>query len=296
VKRFLQEYKMPNLTPNLKSNFAEFRAFEKKGWEDVAENWHRHFETVSRQSIKPLLENVGFTNTKNSRGKLLLDVATGPGYGASKAAELGVNARGIDFSAAQIIQAKTLHPGIKFNVGDAEQLPYSNNEFDAVIINFGLNHFSDPDLALKETLRVLKPGGHIAFTTWAKPPLSVGFELVESAIFKFGNPDAFLPAGPNYYRFSEPDEAIKTLKKVGFQTPKISIIQQTWQVDDGKKMLEAIETGTVRAGALLRAQTQSAKKKIVSMVCKESEEYRNKEFLDIPMPAVLASATKIISH
>jgi hypothetical protein len=31
-------------------------------------------------------------------------------------------------------------------------------------------------------------------------------------------------------------------------------------------------------------------------VCKESEEYRNKEFLDIPMPAVLASATKIISH
>ena len=291
---------MTNLTQQLKckfdTDFSEFRAFEKKGWEAVARNWHRHFETVSRQSIKPLLENVGFTDTKNSRCKLLLDVATGPGYGASKAVELGVNARGIDFSEAQIIQAKTLHPEIKFDVGDAEQLSYSNNEFDAVIINFGLNHFSDPDRALKEALRVLKPGGRIAFTTWAKPPLSIGFELVESAIFKCGNPDAFLPAGPNYYRFSDPVEAINTLKKVGFEAPKISIIPQIWQVDDGKQMLEAIETGTVRAGALLRAQTQRAKKKIVSIVCNEAEKYRKKEFLDIPMPAVLASAVKITSR
>lgn len=291
---------MSNLIPRHKTNsetdFTEFKAFEKKGWESVAQDWHNHFEKISRQSIKPLLQSVGFTEKNNSQSKSLLDIATGPGYGAADAAELGANARGIDFSEAQIVQARNLHPAVKFDIGDAEQLPYSKNQFDAVIINFGLNHFPNPDRALKEALRVLKSGGRIAFTTWAKPPLSVGFGLIQSAISKFGNPDAFLPSGPNYYRFAEPDEASKTLEKAGFRAPKISIIQQTWKINDGKEMLEAIENGTVRAGALLRAQTPRAKEKIISIVCREAEEYRKSSFLAIPMPAVLATATKIASH
>ncbi len=291
---------MSNLKPNLKKNsetdFTEFSVFEKNGWEAVAQEWHNHFETVSRQSINYLLQSVGVTEQHNNQGKLLLDIATGPGYGAFEATQLGVNARGIDFSEAQIHQARILHPAVKFEIGDAEDLPYSNSKFDAVIINFGLNHFPHPEKALKESLRVLKAGGRIAFTTWAKPPLSVGFDLVQSAISKFGNPDAFLPAGPNYYRFADSEEASKTLKKVGFRAPKISVVPQTWRVNDGKEMLKAIENGTVRAGALLRAQDTAVKNKIISYICQEAEKYRSGKFLAIPMPAILAAATKIASH
>jgi SAM-dependent methyltransferase len=55
---------------------------------------------------------------------------------------------------------------LTFVEGDAQQLEFADGSVDAVTMNFGILHLSEPDVALAEARRVLAPGGRFAFTAW----------------------------------------------------------------------------------------------------------------------------------
>nr|WP_246530129.1 methyltransferase domain-containing protein [Paraburkholderia podalyriae] len=63
-------------------------------------------------------------------GMRFLDVASGPGYLAAAATRRGGDSAGIDFSVAMVAQAKRVFPGPEFRVGDAENLPFSDESFE----------------------------------------------------------------------------------------------------------------------------------------------------------------------
>ena len=84
---------------------------------------------------------------------------------------------GVDLTPELIAQAKE-HASVMrieadFQVGDAEAIPFPDAKFDFVLSQFGHMFAPRPDVAIKEMLRVLKPGGTIAFSTWP-PELLVG--------------------------------------------------------------------------------------------------------------------------
>ncbi|MDA7087909.1 methyltransferase domain-containing protein [Pseudomonas sp. SA3-5] len=102
-------------------------------------------------------------------GERVLDVACGTGVLAQAALACvgpGGAVAGLDANPGMLAVAARLEPAIDWQVGLAEALPYADHNFDAVISQFGLMFFSDPVQALREMLRVARPGGHLAVAVW----------------------------------------------------------------------------------------------------------------------------------
>jgi SAM-dependent methyltransferase len=265
----------------------DFHAFEQAGWQRAAAQYGDAFGGVTSQTTASLLRTVGIRP-----GVRLLDVATGPGYVAEAAAAAGASVVGLDFSSEMVALARRRCPSVRFDEGDAESLPYDDASFDAVTINFGLLHLARPDTALAESARVLASGGRCGFTVWASPQAAAGFGMVLRAVDTHGRVDVPLPEGPPFFRFSDPDECRRAMRAVGFTDPDVVQLPLVWRMESADAVYDAFVGGAVRTAALLRAQTPEASAAIRRAVAEEVERYRGDRGIEIPMPAVLASATK----
>lgn len=267
--------------------FNEFHEFERAGWERVARDYHRYFAALTTRFIEPLLDAGGV-----EAGSRVLDVATGPGYVAAGAARRGAEVVGIDFAEAAVAVARDQYPDIAFRTGSAEELPFPDAEFDAVLMNFGLLHIAQPEVALAEAYRVLQSGGRIAFTVWGDPQVCLGFKIILDAIAEHGKMDVPLPEGPPFFRFSDPAESKRVLIEAGFRSPEVKVTDTKWAMPQADTLFETFLHGAVRTGALLQAQTPEAQAAIRQAARDSVMAFRDAGSILLPMAAVLSSANK----
>jgi demethylmenaquinone methyltransferase/2-methoxy-6-polyprenyl-1,4-benzoquinol methylase len=132
-------------------------------------------------------------------GQTVLDVAAGTAVSTVELAAGGVRAIACDFSQG-MLRAGAGRPVPKL-AGDAMALPLADASVDAVVISFGLRNVADPDVALREFLRVTRPGGTLVVCefsspTWA-PFRTVYLEYLMRALPRIAravssNPDAYV--------------------------------------------------------------------------------------------------------
>ena len=268
-------------------NVSEFHEFERAGWERVAGDYHRYFAALTTRFIESLLDAGGV-----AAGCHVLDVATGPGYVAAAAAGRGAEAMGIDFAEAAVAVARQQYPDIGFRTGSAEDLPFSDSQFDVVLMNFGLLHIARPEQALAEAHRVLRAGGRVAFTVWGAPQDCVGFKIILNAIAEHGNMDVSLPDGPPFFRFSDPAESKRVLIEAGFRDPEVKVIDTQWAMAHADTLFETFLHGAVRTGALLQAQSAEARHTIRQAARDGVLAYKQSGSIHLPMAAVLSWAQK----
>jgi len=266
---------------------AGFRRLEHTGWTEVGSAYGDAFGPLTSQATAPLLDAAGVT-----AGTRLLDVACGPGYVAAAGAARGARATGIDFSSTMIAEARRLHPALELREGDAEALDLPDAAFDAVTIAFGLLHFARPERAVAEACRVLAPGGRLAFSVWDVPERALTFGLILQAIAARGRMDVGLPQGPDYFKYSDPDECRRTLAAAGFRDVQVRTVSIGWRLPSSDALLDNALRGGVRTRALLRAQTPAALEAIRAELRRLTKPFESEGALALPAPFVLAAAER----
>jgi SAM-dependent methyltransferase len=127
-------------------------------------------------------------------GQHWLDVGTGTGAVAMRAAHEGARVIGLDLAPPLIETAKRLAAeqalAISFEVGDAEVLPYPDASFDVVSSAHGVVFAPDHAAVARELARVCRPGGRLGMTAWSTGEASDAFHEM---IARFAPP---LPPGP----------------------------------------------------------------------------------------------------
>jgi SAM-dependent methyltransferase len=151
-------------TPAARPDFAPLKARQQATWASG------NFAVVASRiviSAEHLCESAGL-----QAGWRVLDVCTGSGNAALGAARRGCRATGVDYVPALLehgrIRAKAELLDVEFKEGDAENLPFDDNAFDAVLSIYGVMFAPDHAKAARELVRVCRPGGTIALACW--PP------------------------------------------------------------------------------------------------------------------------------
>lgn len=110
------------------------------------------------------------------KGMRVLDIAAGTGTSSAAIAHHGASVVAADFSEGMLSVGRERQAGndlIEFVHADATSLPFTDNEFDAATISFGLRNVNEPKKALAEMLRVTKPGGRVVICEFSHPPIGL---------------------------------------------------------------------------------------------------------------------------
>jgi len=182
--------------------------------------WHAQIAAFTRGATEAILEaaqirpGMGVLDLACGVGDPALSIAAGVGpSGHVTATDLGP---GMMSLAEELARKKGL-TNIDFREANAESLPFADASFDVLTCRFGIMFFPDLGKALRECLRVLKPGGRAAFVAWGKKEQPF-FTTTAGIVFKHlpvppPPPD---PDGPSLFMFGERDRLRRALDSAGF--------------------------------------------------------------------------------
>lgn len=165
---------------------AQFKENAKQGWSTFAP-----MESLTVTAAPKLVRFAGVT-----RGASVLDVGSGTGVVAVTAARLGASVTSVDPTPELVARAREnaaiAKVDMRVDTADVESLPYEDGRFDIVLSQFGHMFAPSPDAGIREMLRVLKPGGVIAFSTWP-PDLFTGRVFTLTAEYAPAPPPGVAP-------------------------------------------------------------------------------------------------------
>lgn len=235
------------------------------------------------------------------RQHTVLDVATGAGEPAlSVAALVGREGKlfGIDPVPNMVAGARRAAERLglqnaQFDVAFADHLPFPADTFDAVISRFGVMFFPSPVDAVREMLRVLKPGQKLALAVWHFAERNPFHYTLSRVIDRYVESPSPAPDAPDAFRFAPRGKLVEVLTEAGAMAPSERLlqfnIQASFSVEDFWTMRsEWSEKLREKIATLSREQAKEAKRQVLEAF----REYSTDRGMSFPAEVLIVSGTK----
>ena len=192
---------------------------------------------------------------------------------------------GIDFSRNMIQIASERFPSLEFEVADAEEVPFDDEEFDVVVSCYTAHHFARPGVVFEEARRVLQPNGRVAVIMPVQSEQKSFGAFYQSALEEIPPEDA--PGGP-LLNASDPDEVGQVLEAAGFADVAADKRVKPTRLATIDQLLRS---GWAFLG--LDSQPQSVQDRIRARTIERAEPFKQQDgSYDFPDVVIVASGTK----
>lgn len=210
-----------------------------KAWETSSQYWNKHQALIAKMYApltRALIEDAQIVS-----GQSVLDIGGGSGEPSLTIAVVVGPSGKVTFTdpTAGMVKASREEAerrglkNIEFHQAGAEKLPFGDNSFDVAVGRLSSMFFSDVPGALREILRVLKPGGRLAFLVWAERELNPFFSVITEVLNQFVPAEPEDEDAPTAFRFARVGKLKKLLEDAGAVAVKERVLKFDTQAPVG---------------------------------------------------------------
>ena len=160
------------------------------------------------------------------RGERILDIAAGTGTSSEPWADEEIEVVPADFSLGMLRVGRRRRPDMAFTAADAMSLPFADESFDVVTMSFGLRNVADAETALREFLRVTRPGGRLLVCEFSQPVNKVFRTVYSNYLMRAlppvarrtsSNPDSYVYLAESIRAWPPQGELARVVEAAGWQ-------------------------------------------------------------------------------
>lgn len=216
----------------------EYRRRSAQNWDTAAAGWESERDRVRAMSSPLTAWLLGHLDLRP--GVTVLEVAAGPGdTGIEVAAALDGNGTVIlsDRSPAMVEVARRAAAAagienLEVRVLDAESMDLADAVVDRVVCRFGYMLLADPAAGLRETRRVMRPGGRLAFAVWGTPAENEWATTLWDVLERLTDLPPTKPGGPGMFALGDPETLRRLVTDAGFEVRSVDPIPVEWAYPD----------------------------------------------------------------
>ena len=275
--------------------FGNFRA--------VAASFGAHQQARSkmfRALTMAMCREAAVPDTPPAPGYRLLDVAGGTGDVALEvAAALGGGATvwcsdlvpEMVAQAAQVAASAGL-TNVHCNVSRAESLSFADATFDAVLCRFGIMFFSNPRESVQEALRVLKPGGRVAYGVWGTRAANPFHRVLVDVLDRHVERPAEDPDAPGAFRHAAPEKLASLLREVGAADVRETTFRFDIELPSFDRYYEIRTEMSDTLRDKLRRMPDAEREQFKHEVEQEARPYLTSEGIRLPAETLIVSGSR----
>ena len=264
-------------------NLDEYRQQSHQTWDEVASGWEKRREWLMRVTAPA---NDWLANKLAPEpGQTILDLAAGTGdLGLMIAERVGDEGRVIsaDFAEHMVEVARRNGEGrglsnVEYRVMDAERMDLGDDSMDGVTCRWGYMLMADPATALKETRRVLRDGGRLAFAVWAGPDRNPWAAIPGMTLVQRGHMPPPEPGAPGIFGLADPDRIHELVTSTGFGEPELEEIAFEFRYADDDDFWDALVRLAGPLAKLVNALPDDERQATHDAILENVEEYREED-------------------
>jgi SAM-dependent methyltransferase len=261
----------------------DYREVSRATWGEMSVGWEDRREWL--MGITGLVNEWLVDRADPQPGQTVLDVAAGTGdLGLLAAERVGDEGRVIstDFASEMVDVARRQGEArgarnVEFRTMDAERMDLDDDSVDAVLCRWGYMLMADPGLALRETRRVLRDGGPLAFAVWATPDRNPWAAVPGMTLVQRGHMPPPEPGAPGIFALGMPERIRELVAAAGFDAPQIEEIGFHFTYPDADDVWDALVRLAGPLARVVKALPDDEREATRAAILENMDPYRNED-------------------